>query len=74
MLIFPGPEALSPFRLAKLQSLLTAKSVAVDSIHAEFVHFVHCSTELNEGDHALLKRLVLNWNEICSAEHKGLND
>ena len=58
MLILPGPKALSSFRLAKLKSALAAKSVFVDSIHAEFVYFVHCSNVLSEVDHILLKRLL----------------
>ena len=58
MLIFPGPRALSLFRLSKLKAVLAAKAVPVNSISAEFVHFVHCSNQLSEAGHTLLKQLL----------------
>ena len=58
MLVFPGPTALSSFRLSKLRSELVAEGLKVNRIDTQFMHFVDLSEKLNQQDLAVLSGLL----------------
>ncbi len=58
MLILRGAPALSPFRIARLLSVLSRQAPHVASVYAEFVHFVETSRPLTESEHTVLNRLL----------------
>jgi phosphoribosylformylglycinamidine synthase len=58
MLELRGAPALSPFRTEKLSGQLTEAVHGVSAIYAEFMHFVDVESELGEGDHEVLDRLL----------------
>ncbi len=53
-----GAPALSQFRLDKLLAALTARDPRATGLSARFVHFVDSSARLDEGELALLGRLL----------------
>ncbi len=58
MLILPGSNALSAFRLKKLRQTLQAHDARVTEIHARFVHFAHVRRELNAQERSVLDALL----------------
>ena len=58
MLVFPGPTALSSFRLSKLRSELVAEGLNVNRIDTQFMHFVDLNEKLNQQDLAVLTGLL----------------
>ncbi len=58
MLELRGAPALSPFRTQKLLSQIQAQVDVVDSIYAEFMHFVDVSTPLEDSQLSVLNRLL----------------
>lgn len=59
MLRLTGTPALSPFRLAKLLAALQEQVPAVDSLHADFEHFVLLYRDLTSTEHDTLQSLLL---------------
>jgi phosphoribosylformylglycinamidine synthase len=58
LLELPGAPALSPFRLAKLQSRLRTAVGDVKAVRARFVHVVEAARELGREEHARLRQLL----------------
>lgn len=58
MLVFPGPTALSAFRIGRLQSELKKAGLDVRSIDTQYLHFVDLETKLNEFELDILKGLL----------------
>ncbi|GGX90117.1 phosphoribosylformylglycinamidine synthase [Litchfieldella qijiaojingensis] len=58
MLELRGAPALSAFRHAKLLAALRAHVPEVESLHAEYAHFVDHDGELSGDDRAVLERLL----------------
>ncbi|MBW6476619.1 MAG: phosphoribosylformylglycinamidine synthase [Chromatiales bacterium] len=58
MLILRGSPALSPFRLQKLQAVLSERIPSIGKLHAEYVHFADLDRHLNESEVAVLERLL----------------
>src|SRR5690606_31683980 len=58
MLELRGAPALSPFRTQKLLSQIQAQVDVVDSIYAEFMHFVDVSMPLEDSQLSVLNRLL----------------
>jgi phosphoribosylformylglycinamidine synthase len=58
MLIIPGAPALSRFRLEKLLESVRALQPRVDSLSAQFVHFVDVETALTEIQSQVLEKLL----------------
>ena len=57
-LVFPGPTALSSFRVSKLRSELAGDGLNVSSIDSQYIHFVDLNGELNQQDLVVLKGLL----------------
>ncbi len=58
MLILRGAPALSEFRLEKLAQKVADIDPAIKLLHAEFVHFAHLRTALDEAREAVLRELM----------------
>jgi phosphoribosylformylglycinamidine synthase len=58
MLILRGSPALSPFRLQKLLSDLTASGLPARAISAEFVHVAETTGELTSAEQGVLEKLL----------------
>ncbi|MEZ5475342.1 MAG: phosphoribosylformylglycinamidine synthase [Steroidobacteraceae bacterium] len=58
MLDIPGGSALPPFRRAKLHARLTAVDRQLVAVHAQFVHFVATERALDDGERAVLERVL----------------
>ncbi len=58
MLILPGCQALSGFRLAKLLNELQSLIPDIVSVDAYFIHFVDLNESLNEHEHKQLRALL----------------
>ena len=58
MLVFPGPTALSAFRIGRLQADLKKAGILTSSIDTQYLHFVHLSEKLNEFELDILKGLL----------------
>jgi len=58
MLVFPGPTALSSFRVSKLRSELAADGVNVSSIDTQYLHFVDLNENLSPQELAVLTGLL----------------
>ena len=58
MLVFPGPTALSAFRIGRLQTELKKAGLDIRSIDTQYLHFVDLSEKLNEFELEILKGLL----------------
>ncbi|MGB8338510.1 MAG: phosphoribosylformylglycinamidine synthase [Burkholderiales bacterium] len=58
VLHLPGPSALSPFRVAKLQQSLASVIPAVESVSAAYWHFVEVLGELGQNQKNVLDRIL----------------
>ncbi len=58
MLVFPGPTALSAFRIGRLQAELKKIDVEIRSIDTQYLHFVDLDSKLNEFELDILKGLL----------------
>jgi phosphoribosylformylglycinamidine synthase len=58
MLVFPGPTALSAFRLNKLRTELVASGMDVSRIDTQYVHFVDMDEKLNQTELNVLTGLL----------------
>ena len=58
MLVFPGPTALSSFRVSKLRSELAADGVNVSSIDTQYLHFVDLNENLSPQELSVLTGLL----------------
>jgi phosphoribosylformylglycinamidine synthase len=58
MLVFPGPTALSSFRVSKLRSQLAAAGLEVSRIDTQYTHFVDLDEKLNQKELAVLTGLL----------------
>lgn len=72
MLILRGSPALSPFRLQKLLSSLTAASVPVRRLSAQFVHVVETASDLTPDQQGILDRILTYGPQREEAELTGL--
>ena len=58
MLVFPGPTALSSFRVSKLRSELAAVGLDVRRIDSQYMHFVNLDEKLNQQELSVLTGLL----------------
>lgn len=58
MLVFPGPTALSPFRVNRLRADLAAEGIEVRRLDTQFMHFVDMDKKLNQKELAILTGLL----------------
>ncbi|MBK1722745.1 phosphoribosylformylglycinamidine synthase [Thiocystis violacea] len=58
MFVLRGAPAVSEFRLRKLAERLGEQTGAQIQVYAEYVHFAQLSGELNDGERAILERLL----------------
>jgi phosphoribosylformylglycinamidine synthase len=58
MLVFPGPTAMSPFRLKKLRTDLSTIDVEAERIDTQFIHFVNLNEKLNQAELDILTGLL----------------
>ncbi|HEY5019985.1 MAG TPA: phosphoribosylformylglycinamidine synthase, partial [Steroidobacteraceae bacterium] len=58
MLTLPGSQALSEFRLLRLLARLQTLEPAVTAVHAQFLHFIECSRELDALEGSRLAQLL----------------
>ena len=58
LLILPGPEALSDFRVGKLLAQLREAVPAVTALRARFLHVAHLARRLEDAEHARLERVL----------------
>ena len=72
MLILRGSPALSPFRLQKRLSSLTAAGVPVRRISAHFVHVVETSADLSPEEEAILSQILTYGPKRSGADLTGL--
>ncbi|APX94877.1 phosphoribosylformylglycinamidine synthase [Halomonas sp. 1513] len=70
MLELRGAPALSAFRHAKLLATLRDRVPEVDTLHAEYVHFVDHHGELDDDQRQLLERL-LDYGSQAGAAQEG---
>jgi phosphoribosylformylglycinamidine synthase len=67
-----GPGALSAFRAARLLQRLQAVDSKVDSVSAQYVHFVHATRALDAGEEARLKAL-LDYGDPAALASDGVH-
>ena len=72
MLIYLGSPAFSSFRLNKLKDKISAADIAIDSISAEYVHFISVSGELEGSEKDVLSELLSYGPKLKS--HVALGD
>jgi phosphoribosylformylglycinamidine synthase len=72
MLILRGSPALSPFRLQKLLSDLTAASLPARAVSAEFVHVAEVAGELTAAQRTVLEKLLTYGPRRAPAAVTGL--
>lgn len=58
MLVFPGPTALSAFRVSKLRAELAAVGEDVRRIDTQYLHFVDLAEKLNQSELSILTGLL----------------
>ncbi|WP_143872682.1 phosphoribosylformylglycinamidine synthase [Catenovulum sediminis] len=71
MEILRGAPALSDFRINKLLASCEQLNLAIDSIYAEYMHFVDVSAELSSDEQVKLARLLKYGPTIEEHEPKG---
>ena len=72
MLIHSGSHALSQFRINKLIEQMAKREVKISWLDAKFVHFVDCSSPLNEFESQQLDALLTYGPQLASpAENKS---
>ncbi len=71
MLVLHGAPALSDFRLRKLERRLVAATGRELQLYAEFRHFVELEQALEEGEVAILERLLRYGPRLISHEPAG---
>ncbi len=69
-LALQGPNALSPFRAARLLATIRAVEASCESVDARFVHFVHSRTALGPEQRARLEAL-LSYGEAVRSDGDG---
>jgi phosphoribosylformylglycinamidine synthase len=67
-----GPGALSAFRAARLLQRLQTVDSNVDSVSAQYVHFVHATRALDAGEEARLKAL-LDYGDPAALASDGVH-
>jgi phosphoribosylformylglycinamidine synthase len=68
MLKISGLAALSPFRIEKLYAELRAIAPDLQSVSAQFIHFIDNEIDLCENDTAILNQLLTYGSPISSAQ------
>ncbi len=71
MLQLRGSIALSPFRKKKVLSRLQTIFPDISAIEAEFIHFIDCSSDLNDDELALLKNLLDSGEKQLASKPHG---
>ena len=66
----PGANALSAFRQQRLLASLAAQGIQLESIEAQYLHFVWSESELNAKDKEVLKSL-LTYGQPFISQLKG---
>ncbi len=70
MLVLPGPNALSTFRVNKLRNDLKKAGIECLTIDAQFIHFVNIKNKLTEEELTILGNLLRYGSE--SEQREGL--
>ncbi|MEY3225153.1 MAG: hypothetical protein RL565_1343 [Pseudomonadota bacterium] len=66
----PGANALSAFRQQRLLASLAAQGIQLESIEAQYLHFVWSESELNAKDKEVLESL-LTYGQPFISQSKG---
>ena len=67
----PGANALSPFRQQRLLAALAAQGVDLESIEAQYLHFIWSEAELNAKDQEVMASLLTYGEPFHSNIHPG---
>jgi len=67
----PGADALSPFRQQRLLAALAAQGVDLESIEAQYLHFIWSEAELNAKDQEVMASLLTYGEPFHSKIHPG---
>ena len=65
----PGANALSPFRQQRLLAALAAQGVDLESIEAQYLHFIWSEAELNAKDQEVMASLLTYGEPFHSNIH-----
>jgi phosphoribosylformylglycinamidine synthase len=74
MFDFPGPAALSTFRIVKLLERLQVLAPAVTGLSAHFVHFIDAARPLSDTEGGVLERLLRYGADADSAAAPLVSD
>jgi phosphoribosylformylglycinamidine synthase len=72
ILTLPGSPALSEFRLQKLKQDLGAAGLPVRSLTAQFYHVAELESAIDDGERAILERLLTYGPTRAAKEPRGL--
>ncbi len=67
----PGADALPPFRQQRLLATLAAQGIELDSIEAQFLHFIWSENPLNAKDQEILVSLLTYGQPFQSTLREG---
>ena len=67
----PGADALSPFRQQRLLATLAAQGIELESIEAQYLHFIWAEAQLSSENQAVLTSLLTYGQPFTSKIHQG---
>ena len=67
----PGADALSPFRQQRLLASLSAQGIELESIEAQYLHFIWSESELSTHDQSILASLLTYGQPFQSKISQG---
>ena len=67
----PGADALSPFRQQRLLALLAAQGIELESIEAQYIHFIWSDAQLSTQDQEVLASLLTYGQPFISKLNQG---
>ena len=67
----PGADALSPFRQQRLLASLSAQGIELESIEAQFLHFIWSEAQLSSENQEVLASLLTYGQPFISKSVKA---
>ena len=67
----PGADALSPFRQQRLLATLAAQGFDLESIEAQYLHFIWSAVELNAENQSVMASLLTYGQPFHSKLYPG---
>jgi len=67
----PGADALSPFRQQRLLALLAAQGIELESIEAQYIHFIWSDSQLSPQNQEVLASLLTYGQPFASKISQG---